>query len=208
MFIRDTLWPLIAGGLGLGLVLFSAVYFRFGRPAAHPATGWTRCGQAAIVLLPLVYMAFGGQAGGLGADAFEKRAVGGGGYGPTGPRGLGKPAYKTDGTLNEITLIDLLFDVEQLAGLPVALEGRVFHDESQPDDAVILYRFVITCCAADALPAGAVVKHAEAREWPEDTWVRVEGLADLEMIEGEPAPVVRAERISAIEAPKNPYLSP
>ena len=64
------------------------------------------------------------------------KGVGGGGYGPTGPRGLGKPAYKTDGTLNEVTLIDLLFDVEQLADLlGVDLDEQGFYRRRDPENA-------------------------------------------------------------------------
>jgi uncharacterized repeat protein (TIGR03943 family) len=72
----------------------------------------------------------------------------------------------------------------------------------------LVFRFLIVCCAADALPAGALVSHQEVDSFEQDSWVRVEGVLGLEKVGDLVFPLIRADRITRIDAPRDPYLFP
>lgn len=61
-------------------------------------------------------------------------------------------------------------DERSLLDRPVLLEGFVVNDERAPD-GFVLTRFVVACCAADALPVQVAVRGVGA-PLPDDTWVR------------------------------------
>ncbi len=97
----------------------------------------------------------------------------------------------------------------RLAGQRVVTEGRVFRDDSLPAGTVGLYRFVIVCCAADAIPVQVVLRSADAARLPNDGWIRAEGtVGSVNAADGAAVAVVNAERVTAISAPSDPYLSP
>lgn len=69
-----------------------------------------------------------------------------------------------------------------------------------------LYRFVVTCCIADAqLVAVEVAAPPDVRLEPRQ-WVRVEGVIRLESDEAGGQPVIHAAAISKIPPPQAPYL--
>lgn len=79
----------------------------------------------------------------------------------------------------ELTLTDFsergLYDSkESLQGVPVRLVGFVAHDASAPG-GFFLTRFKIACCAADAYPI-QVMLSGDAGQWPDDTWLTMDGV--------------------------------
>ena len=78
----------------------------------------------------------------------------------------------------ELTLTDFsersLYDSkESLKGQKVRLVGFVNHDKTAPG-GFFLTRFKIACCAADASPIQVVLR-GDAGDWPDDTWLTVDG---------------------------------
>ncbi len=208
-FIQPKLWPLLAGALVLLILFLLAVYFRFGRPASHDAGLWSRAGQFSLLLVPLLYMQVGVTQGSLGSDAFEKRSVTGQTITPGGKgiRPREQVEYSHDKT-NEVDLLRMLEDMERLEGLPVSVVGRVYNDDTLPAERYVVYRFVITCCAADALPVGALVEPGTLEKFADDEWIRATGIMRTTMVDGEPSPLVMATKVEKIDPPANPYLSP
>ena len=79
----------------------------------------------------------------------------------------------------ELTLTDFsergLYDSkESLQGVPVRLVGFVNHDAAAPG-GFFLTRFKIACCAADAYPI-QVMLSGDAGQWPDDTWLTIDGV--------------------------------
>ena len=207
-FLQTRLWPLFVGADVLLLLFFTAAYLRLGRPANHGAGIWARGGQAALLALPLVYMFTSASSGGLGGSAFRQRSVTGEAGSMFNSRSEKKPVEYSADHVNDVTLIQVVNDVDQLKGKRVSLIGRVYHDETLPPDQFILYRFIIICCAADAIPIGVPIQHADAATWPADKWLRAEGVITVQTLDGESTPCVVADKIEPIEPPANPYLSP
>ncbi|GEM_PF-113493 len=113
-------------------------------------------------------------------------------------------------------------------GQKVKVQGFVIHSQELPEQYLLLSRFVITCCAADAYPVGLPVKlyggsisvksydsesesiYTDASPllrtaFKPDTWLEVEGQAITENLGGKRQLTIQASSIKLIPEPKNPY---
>jgi putative membrane protein len=90
------------------------------------------------------------------------------------------------------------------AGEPITLEGFVTKEASAPPDEILLTRYIVTCCVADATIAQVRVVGLPPGEYTNDEWLRVTGNA---------YPVGREVLVAATDAtqipvPDQPYLTP
>jgi uncharacterized repeat protein (TIGR03943 family) len=125
------------------------------------------------------------------------------GAAPVAPAAATQPAT---GAVQHSSLLDITLDYPGNVGTRVVTEGRVYRRGDLPADSLALFRFVITCCAADAWPAAILVRSDRAGSFAIDSWVRVTGTVRSERIKGLEVPVVHAERIAVIPPPSNPYM--
>ncbi len=113
-------------------------------------------------------------------------------------------------TLPDRTILEIYLNPNQYIGKRVIVTGMILRDEQlKPhfggrDTAV--YRFLINCCAADALPLAIALDSDQAGAFANDQWVQVDGVFDLQQINGKPVPIVSEPHIKPIEAPAVPYL--
>ena len=70
---------------------------------------------------------------------------------------------------------------------------------------IIVARFGITCCVADASVYGMMAK-GEVASLPKDKWVQVTGKIDQTQYNGETIPVIKINQLSKITAPQQPYV--
>ncbi|MDB9313416.1 TIGR03943 family protein [Spirulina sp. CS-785/01] len=90
--------------------------------------------------------------------------------------------------------------------LPVDVTGFVIHLPNLPEDYLFLARFVITCCAVDASPVGFPVLLPSTRDqFPQDTWLEVQGEMMTASLDGERRLVIQATDIKKIPTPDDPY---
>jgi len=108
----------------------------------------------------------------------------------------------------QVTLLDILQDFKAYEGRKITTLGMVYRDETVPPGHFLVFRFMIICCAADAMPAGALVFGGEADSLEQDTWVSVEGVLGLKQVGDLIFPLIQADRITRIDPPKDPYLFP
>jgi putative membrane protein len=197
-FIAPLFGGLLAGAGGLLLLFLLATVWhdRSLTQCAPPLGRWAR---AAVLLLPLVYLSVA-PAGGLGSAAFAGRSTGAGR--PTAIRRL-PPHPEADGT---VELLDLLTNFDHYAGQRVHVVGIVYRGAGVPPGHIVLFRFVLTCCAADALPAAVLVECARPDDWAADTWVRATGVPRLTELDGQAAPSLGRAELAPCAAPANPYL--
>ena len=202
LFLRPDFLPLLVCACGL-LIGFSVVVLS---GSFHPHGSlnsmlkWTR---AAVLVVPLVYLIAIRDVT-LGAKAFENRSNGMG--------FVGKITAKR--TLTEVkeadvlTTLELLQYFKEFEGKNIVTEGMVYKGEDIPNQYFMVYRFLMVCCAADSMPAGALVEHEEVDQFENDTWVRAEGILGLKEMESFTLPYIQADSLSIIEAPRFPYLIP
>jgi uncharacterized repeat protein (TIGR03943 family) len=112
----------------------------------------------------------------------------------------------------ERTLIDWIRTLnvypepDAYTGQKAKIEGFVIHSPQLPDDYLLISRFIITCCAADAYPVGLPVKLTSSRtSFAPDTWLNVEGEMITETLANKRQLVIKANSLTPIPEPKNPY---
>jgi uncharacterized membrane protein YcgQ (UPF0703/DUF1980 family) len=69
-----------------------------------------------------------------------------------------------------------------------------------------VYRFLMTCCAADALPLAIALDSDQTDAFANDQWVEVDGIFNLQQTNNTPFPIISRPRIKRIDAPAFPYL--
>jgi uncharacterized repeat protein (TIGR03943 family) len=201
-FLRPGFWALLLWALVVFLFLGAALIWP--KRPLHTGNGsaalWVRIG---VLTVPLIYM-FGSQDQPLGSHALKNRF-----FEPRYMERLAKSSPETNETENpRITLLEILQNFKAYEGRRIITEGMVHRDEVVPPGHFLVFRFLIVCCAADALPAGALVSHQEVDSFEQDSWVRVEGVLGLEKVGDLVFPLIRADRITRIDPPKDPYLFP
>jgi uncharacterized repeat protein (TIGR03943 family) len=90
------------------------------------------------------------------------------------------------------------------AGEQVTLEGFVWREEGATADEILLTRYVVTCCVADATSAQVRVVNVPPGRFQPDDWVQVTGRIyplGSEIL-------VDASAVQAIPQPERPYLTP
>ncbi len=94
-------------------------------------------------------------------------------------------------------------------GQPVNVTGFVMHPGELPADYLLISRFVLTCCAADAYPIGLPVKlpQGDRRAYPTDQWLQVQGRLATATVAGKRQAIVEARQLTPVAAPRNPYDS-
>ena len=91
-------------------------------------------------------------------------------------------------------------------GQRVKVKGFVVYPPNLSSQYLLISRFVITCCAADAYPVGLPVKLSANRDtYPLDSWQEVEGRMITETLDGKRQIVIEASALKKIPKPANPY---
>jgi uncharacterized repeat protein (TIGR03943 family) len=133
------------------------------------------------------------------------------------PQAFGNSSNSEGGSLSkpeERSLIDWIRTLnvypepDAYTGQPVKVQGFVVYPPDLPSQYLLISRFVITCCAADAYPVGLPVKLAneDRKAYPADTWLEIRGKMITETLEKKRQLVIEATPpLKKIPAPVNPY---
>lgn len=121
-------------------------------------------------------------------------------------------AFRSSIRSDERTLIDWIRTLnvypepDAYSGQKVKVQGFVIHSPELPPEYLLLSRFVITCCAADAYPVGLPVKLTQNRQaYPQDMWLEVEGEMITQDLQNKRQLTIQASNLRPIQEPKNPY---
>ncbi|MBD2257098.1 TIGR03943 family protein [Pseudanabaena sp. FACHB-2040] len=92
------------------------------------------------------------------------------------------------------------------AGKKADVAGFVIYPPGWSENYLMISRFVLTCCAADAYPVGLPVRLAEGQPRPrQDTWLQVQGQMTTDTLDGKRQLVIDASQVEEIPEPRNPY---
>lgn len=183
--------------------------------------------RALVLLVPVLYFMVMPNTMMLGNQAFKKRFTGtnNGAMSRQAPSMISSQGSENDsdvaaplkeldstrqGMPQERTILEIFLNPNFYKGQRVIVTGMILRDEQlKPhfggrDTAV--YRFLINCCAADALPLAIALDSDQTDVFSNDQWVQVDGIFDLQQISGKPVPMVSKARIKTVEAPAVPYL--
>lgn len=73
-------------------------------------------------------------------------------------------------------------------------------------NAALVFRFVITCCVADAVPAAIVVNSSELVNFEDNSWVKVRGTFDIREKNGKKFLIIDNAKITETDTPDQIYL--
>ncbi|NEP62042.1 MAG: TIGR03943 family protein [Symploca sp. SIO2G7] len=105
-----------------------------------------------------------------------------------------------------IRTLNVYPEPDAYTGQAVNVSGFVIHPEDWPEDYLLVSRFVLTCCAADAYPVGLPVQLAVSRQaYASDSWIKVEGKIVTATIDGQRQLTIKPTTIESIPEPHNPY---
>ncbi len=122
------------------------------------------------------------------------------------PRRFVRAAAPEERTIIDwIRLINVYPEPDAYEGEAVAVSGFVIHPEEWSADHLMVARFVLTCCAADAYPVGLPVQLPAGKTYPVDSWIEVTGQMTTETLDGRRQLAIAPTAIKAIEEPRNPY---
>jgi uncharacterized repeat protein (TIGR03943 family) len=121
-------------------------------------------------------------------------------------------AFRASANSEDKTLIDWIRTLtvypepDAYAGQKAKVQGFIVHPTNLPDQYLLISRFVITCCAADAYPVSLPVKLTGSRsQYPPDRWFEVQGTMVTETLGDKRQLTIAATALNPIEEPKNPY---
>ena len=196
-FIQPRLWPLLILALILLLSYIAAFISHFPGESGGVLKS-ERWLQAAILFVPIVFLwAIYGQS--LGTHALAKRALDT--NRPFSSTGVSPQRSSPVLGQKESSLLELMSNSEHFNGKRVAVEGMVYHGRHSDRNRFKLFRFVVVCCAADALPLVVLVKSKIAEKFDNDDWVRVEGTFSFETVNGRQVANIAADSVRPIPSP-------
>ncbi|MEK5060393.1 TIGR03943 family protein [Paenibacillus sp. FSL H7-0326] len=97
---------------------------------------------------------------------------------------------------------------DEYAGRSIQLSGFVFRDEELSDNQLVISRFLITHCIADAALIGFLAEFPQAARLDEDTWIEATGVIDTTVHNGTRLPMIRITEWKESAAPDQPYVYP
>ncbi|MBE4907574.1 TIGR03943 family protein [Bacillus luteolus] len=99
-------------------------------------------------------------------------------------------------------------DLNHYKGKKMKLNGFVYKEEGFAEKQLVLARFLITHCVADASIVGFLSEMPEASSIDVDTWIEAEGVLEVTTYNGVEMPVLKITHWEKISEPEEPYLYP
>jgi uncharacterized repeat protein (TIGR03943 family) len=153
-----------------------------------------------ILLVPVVFIFSAGDRT-LGGFALSKRTL-------ATPEKTGiSPApvaeKQDDPEIPGPSILKLVQEWDRYKDTRVTLEGVYYEPREKDETLAVVFRYLVTCCAADALPLGVFMKNQEVGEIKDNDWVRVTGVVKEETLDGTLVIFMALERIEKIPQPSN-----
>lgn len=93
-------------------------------------------------------------------------------------------------------------------GKSIHINGFVLKEDDFEQNQLVISRFLITHCVADASIIGFLSEIPEASNLEEDTWIEAEGIIDIGYYNGVELPLLKIHKWKEMEIPDEPYLYP
>lgn len=118
-------------------------------------------------------------------------------------------------SLIKVTNLNYTEVISEINGFPndyigkkVMITGFVFRNPELAKNQISLVRYVVMCCTADSLPYGVMCEGANVENYPDGTWLSIEGVIQMSKYEDKNVPAVKITSLQPIKEPKEPYVYP
>lgn len=103
---------------------------------------------------------------------------------------------------------EMHLDLDKFKGREITLKGFVYKEDGLEQNQLVLARFLITHCVADAGIIGFISELTEASSIKVNTWIDAKGVLDTTNYNGTKFPIIKITNWKVIDEPKEPYLYP
>lgn len=110
--------------------------------------------------------------------------------------------------LDWLRLFNTTTNPAEFNGQEAEVIGFVYREPSFPADQVMVARFTVACCVADANAIGLPIIWPGAADIADGEWVQVRGTFEATAFRDTVLPVLKAATVQIVEQPKHPYLYP
>ena len=118
-------------------------------------------------------------------------------------------------SLIKVTNLNYTEVISEINGFPkdyigkkVMITGFVFRNPELAKNQISLVLYVVMCCTADSLPYGVMCEGANVENYPDGTWLSIEGVIQMSKYEEKDVPAVKITSLQPIKEPKEPYVYP
>ena len=196
----DLWWLLLAAVVVLALL--AAVQCRSLSRLRHQPSSWWQWPSLAILLLPPLFFLQAREAR-FDGETFAKRSLASlEAYRP--PQSTEEaPAADLSG---EVPLSTLYGNIDAYLGKEVEVVCQTLDNRQLPENVVMCYRYLMNCCAADAMPLFIFISYGEGEAVQGERWVQARGTLSLHRGGGLTVPQLTLGRMSYVEEPAFPFL--
>lgn len=106
---------------------------------------------------------------------------------------------------SDMSFSRILRDPQKYENHDVEIVCQSFINEKLPENTAMCYRYLITCCAADALPVFFFLSHQDQLKIENDRWVKVKGLLSIIKRDDMQFPSVKIDTLEYVEEPAFPW---
>lgn len=110
-----------------------------------------------------------------------------------------------ESTSSDMSFSKILREPNRYENQDVEIVCQSFVNENLPENVAMCYRYLITCCAADAMPVFFFLSHQAQVEIENDQWVKVNGPLSVIRRNGMEFPSVTVDTLEYVEEPAFPW---
>lgn len=96
-------------------------------------------------------------------------------------------------------------NLEKMMGKTITIKGFIYREKNFFQDQIVIARYGITCCVADASVYGIMAK-GKVASLPKDKWIQVTGTIDQTIFDGAAIPIINIQDYKIIPVPEQPYV--
>jgi len=207
MFLHPSLWWLVGSGAVI-LLLFLMVNLKRQVIESRQGSFWMQLPSLLILLLPLLYFTHA-QSARFNSSTFATRSL----QTETGfiqgsfDERVAAEIREYEKENKEVVLTELFMNAKKYTGKEVEVVCQTFVDERLPDNLVMCYRYLMTCCAADARPIFIFIDPPADTDVENDKWIKVKGtVSTVTGTPGMEVPAIIADSILYVKEPRFPYV--
>ncbi|MBL6995977.1 TIGR03943 family putative permease subunit [Desulfobacula sp.] len=101
----------------------------------------------------------------------------------------------------KVTLSQLLRNWPSYSGKQISIQGLLHQSLEDNDDYSLVFKYLISCCAADAIPVGIFIDKERTIGFSDDDWVKVTGVVSLDKMDGNNVVIMSLDSIEKVEKP-------
>ena len=201
--LHPGLWWLVGWG---GVILLLFLFVSFARKAKQPRTfPYMELTSQLVLLIPILFF-IQFRAASFNESTFVNRSVSSDALlrMQAFQEAVARDMAEANGQ-GETPLTNLSFQADRFVGKEVEVVCQTFVSERLPEQRMMCYRYLITCCAADAQPIFVFVNTAKIEEVIGERWVRIKGQVEYDEKEAKQVATINADSLEYVKEPAFPY---